>query len=165
MSIFSSSPSSSQSFLGIDIGSASVKIVELKKEAGQAKLLTYGFSENKQITQMDWQNNISYIAGIINRVYNEAGATSKTAVSALPTFAVFSSILNLSNVNKKDMDSAVHWEAKKVIPLPLEEMILDWKIINSGETAAEQSQTTNKKRQSFINRRAKKFGQKIYWYL
>lgn len=127
--ISSSSPSS---YLGIDIGSTSIKIVELKKEAGQAKLLTYGFSENNKVLPTDWQNNAPYIAGLINKICNEAGTASRTAVSALPTFSVFSSILNLSSVNKKDIDSAVHWEAKKVIPLPLEEMILDWKIINDG---------------------------------
>lgn len=128
------SNSSIPSFLGIDIGSTSIKIVELKKEAGQAKLLTYGFSENKKVLQPDWQNNAAYIAGIINKICNEAGTSSRTAVSALPTFSVFSSILNLSSVSKDDMASAVHWEAKKVIPLPLEEMILDWKII-SGDNA------------------------------
>jgi len=52
-------------------------------------------------------------------------------VASLPTFSVFSSVLNLSNVTKKDIASAVHWEAKKVIPLPLDEMILDWKVINN----------------------------------
>ena len=60
--------------------------------------------------------------------------TSISAVASLPTFSVFSSVLNLSNVTKKDIASAVHWEAKKVIPLPLDEMILDWKIINDIES-------------------------------
>jgi len=30
---------------------------------------------------------------------------------------------------KKEMAAAVEWEAKKVIPLPIDEMILDWKIL------------------------------------
>ena len=38
------------------------------------------------------------------------------------------------------MPSAINWEAKKVIPLPLEEMILDWKkISNAGEREADLS--------------------------
>ncbi|MCX6796028.1 MAG: type IV pilus assembly protein PilM, partial [Candidatus Falkowbacteria bacterium] len=137
MGLFSSS--STPSFLGVDIGTSSIKIVELKKEAGQAKLLTYGFSENKEIISGEGQHNPAYLAGAINRICNEAGMVSRTAVSALPTFSVFSSIINLSSVNKKDIDSAVHWEAKKVIPLPLEEMILDWKIINNGQAGADQN--------------------------
>lgn len=134
MKIFSSS--STPSFLGVDIGSTSIKIVELRKEAGQAKLLSYGFSDNKKVMPANWQNDPKYVAGVIKKICNEAGITGTTAISALPTFSVFTSILNLSSVNKKDIDSAVHWEAKKVIPLPLEDMILNWNIINDGSAQA-----------------------------
>lgn len=120
---------SSESFLGIDIGGTSVKIVELQKTQQGPKLYSYGFSENPKTTPIDWQKHPKYIAELINKICAEAGMNSKSAVSALPTFSVFSSVLNLTNVSKKDIASAVQWEAKKVIPLPLEEMILDWKFI------------------------------------
>jgi len=122
--------STNKSFLGIDIGTSSIKIVELKGEAGKIKLLTYGFSEN---ILESGQVDIKDIVYIINKICDQAGTVSRSAVSALPTFSVFSSILNLSGVSKKDIASAVHWEAKKVIPLPLEEMILDWKKIEDKE--------------------------------
>lgn len=122
---------SSESYLGIDIGSSSIKIVELKNQGGKVKLLTYGFSEN--LDDLD-QTDPREIAAIINKICREASTTSRKAISALPTFSVFSSIINLSGVSKKDLPSAINWEAKKVIPLPLEEMILDWKkIANIGE--------------------------------
>lgn len=126
MSIFSSN----RSYLGIDIGTFGVKMVELKKENGQPRLFSYGFSENKDIKASDnKKNNTDYIAGVINKIWQESGMVSRNAIAALPTFSVFSSVLNLSNISKKDLKSAVHWEAKKVIPLPLEEMILDWREI------------------------------------
>ncbi|MFH1822199.1 MAG: type IV pilus assembly protein PilM [Patescibacteria group bacterium] len=124
--------SSNKSYLGIDIGSTSVKLVELKKDKGVLHLVTYGFTEfSKDIEKTDWLNDYKYMARIIRKVWQEANATSRLAVSALPTFSVFSSILNLPNINEKEIDSAIHWEAKKVIPLPLEDMVLDWKIIPS----------------------------------
>ena len=122
----------SESCLGIDIGSSSIKIVEIKKEGGKVKLLTYGFSEN--LDDLD-RADPKKIAAIINKICREANTGSRQAVSALPTFSVFSSIINLSGVNKKDLSSAINWEAKKVIPLPLEEMILDWKKIDSLDQA------------------------------
>jgi len=122
----------SESCLGIDIGSSSIKIVEIKKEGGKIKLLTYGFSEN--LDDLD-RADPKKIAAIINKICREANTGSRQAVSALPTFSVFSSIINLSGVNKKDLASAINWEAKKVIPLPLEEMILDWKKIDSLDQA------------------------------
>ncbi len=126
---------SSTGYLGIDIGSTSIKIVELKREGKKVRLSTYGFSDNININNADWQNNVKYVAKAINKICDQAGVSTRSAVSALPTFSVFSSVLNLSNISKKDIASAVHWEAKKVIPLPLDEMILDWKKIeeNSGD--------------------------------
>lgn len=120
----------SESYLGIDIGSSSIKIVEIKKENGRVKLLTYGFSEN--LDDLD-HTEPEKIAAIVNKICQEASVTSRKAVSALPTFSVFSSILNLSGVGGKDLASAINWEAKKVIPLPLEEMILDWKKIENQD--------------------------------
>ena len=131
-----------QSYLGIDIGSTSIKLVELKKEGKIIRLLTYGFSEQDNSGQTDWQNNCAAAADIINKLRDEAGAGGNSAVSALPTFSVFSSVLNLSNVSKKDISAAVHWEAKKVIPLPLEDMILDWKQINEEKDKKGNKQNT-----------------------
>ncbi|MDA3840740.1 MAG: type IV pilus assembly protein PilM [Patescibacteria group bacterium] len=124
--------SSVDSYLGVDIGSSGIKVVELKKEGRGAKLVSYGFSENSKI-KPGLMDDVSYAAQLLNKVCNDAGIHNKAAVAALPTYAVFSSILSLSNVANKDMASAVHWEAKKVIPLPLEEMILDWKVIEEPE--------------------------------
>lgn len=122
--------SSKTSYLGIDIGSSSIKMVELVKENKNLKLLTYGFTENKEeVVKDDYVSDTKYTAKLLTEINKKAGAVSKNAVAALPTYSVFSSIISLSNVAAKDISSAIHWEAKKVIPLPLEEMVLDWKKI------------------------------------
>ncbi len=40
-------------------------------------------------------------------------------------------------MSKKDLMSAVRWEAKKFVPMPLEEMILDWEIVNEVQKRKE----------------------------
>jgi len=95
---------SSRSFLGIDIGSAGVKIVELKKEGGKAKLITYGFSENDQVdNKADWHGHIKKTAALVKRIIKESGAKSHNAATALPTFSVFSSVINLASPDRKDL--------------------------------------------------------------
>jgi len=121
----------SKNYVGIDIGSTSIKIVELEQAGSGARLVNYGFSETTKFIPSNWHENEKLTANIINEIYKKANIKSRSAVAALPTFSVFSSILNLPNVSKKELASSVHWEAKKVIPLPLEEMILDWKIIKN----------------------------------
>lgn len=124
----------SKVYLGIDIGSSGTKIVELKKENESVRLTNYAFSENLDSKiSGDWQVvEIESVAGNIKKIIDKAKISSKLVVAALPAYSVFSSIINLSNINKKDLEAAIKIEAKKVIPLPLEEMILDSQIIEDG---------------------------------
>lgn len=116
-------------FLGIDIGDSSLKMVELRKKNRQIYLSNYAFSENVSEVNFTKLEDVNYLAKAINKVKNEAGIKSQKVTASLPSFAVFSSIINLFNIDKKNLVTAINEEAAKVIPLPLPEMILDWKII------------------------------------
>ncbi len=126
--------SSDSHYLGVDIGSSSVKMVELSKKGKDIKLENYIFSENKQVdSEKHGDSQVEYLVSLINKMWKDGKIKGKNTVATLPTSAVFSSVINISDVNKKDLDSAVNWEAKKVIPAALEEMVLDWKIINEDK--------------------------------
>jgi len=116
-------------FLGIDIGDSSLKMVELRKKNKQIHLVNYAFSENVSEVNFMKVDDVAYLARAINKVKNEAGIVSGKVTASLPTFAVFSSIINVNGADKKRIEEEVNEEAKKVIPLPLEEMTLDWKIV------------------------------------
>lgn len=120
-------------FLGIDIGDSSLKMVELRKNHRQIQLVNYAFSEN--VTEVNFMkvDDVNYLARAINKVKDEAGITGQKVSASLPTFAVFSSIINIKGTDKKRMIEEVNEEAKKVIPLPLEEMTLDWKIVPEAD--------------------------------
>jgi len=116
-------------FLGIDIGDSSLKMVELKKKNRKIYLSNYAFSENVSEVNFTKIDDVNYLAKAIVKVKDEAGIMSGRVTASLPTFAVFSSIINVNNVDKKTLAEAASQEAKKVIPLPLDEMILDWKVV------------------------------------
>lgn len=123
--------SSPQSYLGIDFDTTSVKMVELKNEGGRPRLTTYGYLDKEidKIVSESHKGDHEQTAKMIKQVCRQAKITTTKVITALPAFSVFSSILNLPAMSKKDLTSAVKWEAKKVIPLPIEDMILDWKIL------------------------------------
>ena len=123
-------------YLGVDIGDASLKMVELRKKNRRIYLSNYAFSESVSEVNFTKMEDVNYLARAINKIKTESGIVSKRITASLPTFAVFSSIISIMNVDKKGMASAVNEEAKKVIPLPLEEMTLDWKVVpdENGKT-------------------------------
>lgn len=116
-------------FLGIDIGDSSLKMVELRKKNRQIQLVNYAFSENVSEVNFMKVDDINYLVSAINKVRAGAGILGKRVTASLPTFTVFSSIINVTVNDKKALAAAVSEEAKKVIPLPLEEMTLDWKVV------------------------------------
>lgn len=127
MGLFSSHK---EQYVGIDIGTASIKLVELRKEKNRPRLSTYGYMDvETNILKSDTKEAQEHIARAIKKILAEARVSTTKAVSALPGFAVFSSIISLPKMSKKELVSAVRWEAKKFVPMPLEEMTLDWKVL------------------------------------
>ncbi len=129
-------------YLGIDIGDSSLKIVELKKQGKKIYLSNYAFSENVKEINFTRLDDTAYLAKVISQISEQANIKSRRVTASLPTFAVFSTIINVSIENKKDIETIVSEEAKKLIPLPLEEVILDWKIIPNLSTSKEKTQNT-----------------------
>lgn len=121
---------SDESYLGIDVGNSAIKLVELKNEKGRPKLVTYGYVEQpNQVLKTDSPEAKQAIVRGLKAVCVRARITSKKAVAALPSYTVFSSIIHLPDLPKKEMQAAVNGEAKKFVPMPLDEMILDYKVL------------------------------------
>jgi type IV pilus assembly protein PilM len=127
--------SNKTNYLGVDLGSSSIKLAELANFKGRPRLVTYGFTEKSpaNINESGLITDTSETALILKDIMRKAKVSTNKVVAALPNFSVFTSILTLPALNKKELASAVSWEAKKIIPLPLEEVILDWKVIEEFE--------------------------------
>ncbi|MBI4250606.1 type IV pilus assembly protein PilM [Candidatus Uhrbacteria bacterium] len=122
------------SLLGVDIGTSSVKIVELSVTGdGKRSLLNYGMVEQPpQSVRGLTQEESSSVAGYIRAILEKTKFATKRTNAALPTYSVFSSLISLPAMSDEELESAIQWEAKKIIPLPLEEIELDSKILNKG---------------------------------
>lgn len=129
---------SKSGFLGVDLGTSSIKMVELKEEKGHPRLVSYGFAEKQMdIIRSDSHEAQARIVESIKQIVKQSSISTTKVVAALPSFAVFTSIISLPTMSKKDLVAAVRWEAKKFVPIPLEEMILDWKVLSTSEKETE----------------------------
>ncbi len=128
-----------KSFLGVDIGTSSIKVVELAPGPNRVpRLVTYGRAEDaSSITKVDSEEDIRRLVVTLQEVCRRARVSSRKAVSALPAYTVFSSVISLPVMSQKELAAAVAWEARKFVPLPLEEMTLDWKLLNDSKKTAE----------------------------
>jgi len=122
------------SYLGIDLGGSSIKAVELRDYNGRPQLVTYGFVElQTNILKSNTEEDKEHVVNALRQIIKEARVTTNQVVTGLPSYTVFSSIISLPNMSKKELMSAVKWEAKKFVPMPVDEMILDWEIIKDTQ--------------------------------
>jgi len=139
-------------YLGVDLGTSSIKIVQLENVSGRPKLTTYGLAEIPgNVIKNDSAKSQARVAKTIKAIMEQSRTTSTQVVSAIPSYAVFSSIISLPFMQDKELTSAVRWEAKKFVPMPIEEMILDWKVLN-----AEDAQSGKKKDKKGSKKQVKK---------
>ncbi len=129
--------SNKQSYVGIDLGGSSIKAVELKSENGRPTLVTYGFAEKRSdLLKGSVAAETEAMVSAIKKVVEASRISTRLAVTSLPSFTVFSSIISLPQMSKKELMSAVKWEAKKFVPMPVDEMILDWEVLREDTLAA-----------------------------
>lgn len=120
------------SILGIDIGTSSIKVIEVDRGKGGHTLVTYGFVEDfhRDLRNLG-KEDAKLTSQAIKTVVERSRCRSKRAIAALPTYAVFTSLISLPPLSGEELDSAIHWEAKKIIPLPIEDIVLDYRVLNS----------------------------------
>ena len=119
---------------GLDISDLSVKIVQLKKRGQFFELASFGEAVIKPgaIKQGEIKNENS-LAKIINKSLTEVkGRKIKTkyVIASLPEEKAFLQVIQMPRLSEEDLKSAVIYEAENYIPLPIEEVYLDYQIIS-----------------------------------
>lgn len=119
--------------LGIDIGTSSIKLVQLRKEKMQYFLETYGeVKVSYRDTRMEF-DVIAETADILKQLIQKTRATTPKVVASLPNNIVFVSVVEMPMMSEKELQSAITWEARRYVPLPLEEVTLAWSVLDEGE--------------------------------
>ena len=124
--------------IGIDIGTSSVKIVELQKKGGRFELANYGMFEltgagYSSEGSSNWQSILKMpdkeISDGIMETMKRAGISSTDVIASIPSFSTFATVIEMPYISNDDLARALPFEAKKYIPIPLDEVVLDWSIV------------------------------------
>lgn len=119
-------------FLGIDFGTASIKVVELSVDDGRPVLENYG-----QISLADLENGTpangrSYDEEIVvhlQELMKHMKPKSQMAHVAMPAFIGLISLVEFPAMEESELQEAVRFEAHKYIPSSLDDVALSWEVI------------------------------------
>lgn len=136
--------------LGVDIGTASIKVAEIGRRGGNLSLTNYGIVEMKEYLEAP---NRAIQSGSLKIAEREATALlklllaemrtkTKTALFSIPAFSVFVAPLDMPFLSSAETEKAVLFQARQLIPLPMSEVTLDWTKI--GEFDSERGGRTQR---------------------
>lgn len=116
--------------VGFDISETSVKYLKLKQNTTVSVEL-YGREELPAETIKEGEiKNKKTLAEVIRKIYHSHKLLhSAFALIALPEEKNFLRLIKLPKIKIDEVDNAVKWEVEANIPLPLEDLIYDYEII------------------------------------
>ncbi len=126
------------SAIGVDIGSSSIKVVEIKKKGGKAVLETYGAialgpyadTEAGRVTNLPVEKTVE----ALKEVLKQSGSTSTDLALAIPIQSSLIFSIDLpANIQESDMATIVPTEARKYIPVPMNEVSIDYFVLPEKE--------------------------------
>ena len=130
---------SPNSTVGIDVGSASVKVVEVEETEDTLMLRTYGelqlgpYAEASlgEIVSLDNKKRIEAVTDVIR----EASVKSRHGALAIPLSSSFMTVMPITGAANEDLTNRIPVEARKYVPLPLSDVTLDWNELKSPAIA------------------------------
>jgi len=132
--IFGSFSGGEKSVVGIDIGSSFIKIVQLRKKGERAVLETYGSislgpydnTTAGHVTNLSLDKIVSALSDLIK----ESNVTTKISALTMSSNASLIFVIRLpGSVDLAKLSSIVPIEARKYIPVPIDEVSLDWFLV------------------------------------
>jgi type IV pilus assembly protein PilM len=120
--------------VGVDIGTSSIKLVEIRKKDGKAYLETYSTLALGPYTKADVGaiTNLSdeLLTKAVTDAIVEGSVVTKNAAFSVPSSASLVFIVELpGNVSEKDLEAIIPVEARKYIPVPITEVALNYWVL------------------------------------
>lgn len=124
--------------VGLDIGSKTIKIVDLEKDGESFSLVSsgaVGYSGNPVEKMVD-DKEMASLSQIIRKLHSEAGVKGRDVIISIPEPLVFTRTIRFPMLTDAEIASAVKWESEQYIPIPISEAIIQHTILARNDTVS-----------------------------
>ena len=131
-----------QSLVGLDIGSNSVKAVEIEATANKGyRLVNWGVSAPLAEAIVDGEiMDRQLVSDAITNLLESRGIRSKNVVAAVSGRAVIVKKITMNKLSAEDAQQAVYWEAEQHVPYDINDVSLDFEILGPSPADPKQMQ-------------------------
>lgn len=133
----------SSSYLGVDIGTASIKIAEIGRTAAKPLFKNYGILEsyghlqriNNVIQTSTLKISERETAELLKKLIEQSKFESREAIVSLPSFSNFITLLEIPQMTEKETTKTMEFQIHQYIPMPVEDVKMEWMKVGERQDA------------------------------
>lgn len=125
--------------LGIDIGTSSIKVVDLARDGKAWRLIAAGIVPTPApgIINATGEKDLVAIADQIKKLLHDAKISDRNVIFALPESNVYTRIVSFPPLTDAEVGSAVGWQIEGYIPISKKDAVYDHQIVQRTEKGVE----------------------------
>lgn len=128
------------SLLGIDISSTSVKLIELSRNNGRYRVESYAVEPLPPNAVVEKNiNETNAVGEVIRKVVAKSRTNSRTAAVAVAGSSVITKTIQMSaGMKERELEASISLEADQYIPYPLDEVSIDFEVLGPSPNNPDQ---------------------------
>lgn len=121
-----------EEIVGLDIGSSSIKVIQLKEDNGVYSLHRFGLVtlEPEMIVDGAIMDSVRCVE-VLQKILGDLDITAKDAVISLSGHSVIVKKVSLPQMTEEELEESIKWEAEQYIPFDISDVNMDFKILNT----------------------------------
>ena len=125
-----------KNLVGLDIGSSSVKAVELNKKGNALQLINLGFENLQPDTIVDGQiMELNNVANVITSIFTEHQIKTSRVAAGVSGHSVIVKNIVLPQMSEDELQESFSWHAEEHIPFDISDVNLDYQVTSSSADA------------------------------
>ena len=118
-----------KNLVGLDIGSSSVKAVELGRKGGNLQLLNLGFENLQPDTIVDGQiMELNNVSNVISSIFAEHQIRTTRVAAGVSGHSVIVKNIVLPQMSQEELQESFSWHAEEHIPFDIADVNLDYEL-------------------------------------
>ena len=117
---------------GLDVGSSTIKVMQISKIGKKQQIIGYGAINYEPKAVKDGViENPEELAKAVKNLFEKGligEITTRRAALSIPVARTYNRVMNLPKMSRKDLDEAVKMEAAQYIPVPIDDLYIDYSI-------------------------------------
>jgi type IV pilus assembly protein PilM len=128
--------SGKKNLVGLDIGSSSVKAVELGRKGAALQLLNLGFENLQTDTIVDGQiMELNNVSNVIAQIFSEHQIRTTRVAAGVSGHSVIVKNIVLPQMSQEELQESFSWHAEEHIPFDIADVNLDYELTSRSDDA------------------------------